>query len=134
MQILMKYSLVVAVGLTLLAFQHDVVNASIIRVDSIESTGTIINTFQDLNTRLKDGLVFQTGARYGEHFAGQTIDQLTVWDLVGGVPSVQLDLLVGAPSENLTVASDKDSRQLENQLEMVTSGQGSIAAAHETVE
>ena len=102
----MQYSSLRMAGLILLASYSLSVNAAIIRDDSAASNGTITNDFEGLVNGDKDSLVPQTGATYGEHFAGQTISQLVVWDVVGAAPSGPLDVQVGAASENLTVALD----------------------------
>jgi hypothetical protein len=103
----MQYSSLRLAGLILLASYSLSVNAAIIRDDTAASNGTITNDFQGLINGDKDSLVLQTGARYGEHFAGQTISPLLdVWDLVSAAPSGPLDVQVGTASENLTVALD----------------------------
>jgi len=101
-----KLHLLSAVCACLLASYSLSVNAAIIRDDTTASNGTITNDFEGLVNGDKDSLVLQTGATYGEHFAGQTISQLVVWDVVGAAPSGPLDVQVGAASENLTVALD----------------------------
>lgn len=63
-------------------------------------SGTIVNTFEDQGTGNVAGFITQSGATYGERFAGQTLVSAG-FDTLSGTPSNPLSLLA-----NSSVASN----------------------------
>ena len=91
-----------AVGLTLNA------QASIISDNTI--SGSIVNTFDDIELGVQDSLLTQTGATYGERFSGQTLSSQSIsiygdHDTLSGTPSAPLSLLAGSAGQNLFVGN-----------------------------
>lgn len=66
-------------------------------------SGSILNDFDDLSVGSTAGFYTQTGATYGERFAGQTLSGST-FDVLSGLPTTPLTLLAGSSaSENIGI-------------------------------
>src|SRR5687767_7873244 len=73
-------------------------NATIISDSTI--TGTVTNTFAGLPGGSVAGTISQTGATYGERFAGQTLGT------IGSMPGFTFDTLSGTPTGPLSVLAN----------------------------
>lgn len=56
-------------------------------------TGSVVNDFEALPVGKVAGLISQTGATYGERFAGQALSTVGGFDSLSGAPTVLLTLL-----------------------------------------
>jgi hypothetical protein len=64
------------------------------------AVGAIVNDFNSLATGNVAGLIAQTGATYGERFAGQTLSTAGAFDSLTGTPTAPLSLLANATAAN----------------------------------
>ena len=96
----MKKLLATAVLSSIAAFA----NAGVVVNNSAH--GTFVNKFEGLSTGNTAGLISQTGATYGERFAGQSLSTTGGFDALTGTPNSSLNLLANTVvGDNIGVLS-----------------------------
>jgi hypothetical protein len=97
-------------------------DATVISLNTI--VGTTTNTFDGLPLGNTAGLIDQTGATYGEHFAGQIVVEGPVFDTLAGTPTDPLTLVANPElANNIGIAvSDKIYGDFSNAI-----GEGALS-------
>ena len=92
----MKFKVLWIAGLMLAATAT--ANAGVVIDNTI--TGSITNNFDSLASGAVAGLISQSGAMYGERFAGQSLTEGPTFDVLSGTPSSTLTLLANSVLAN----------------------------------
>ncbi len=92
-------------------------------------SGSTVNTFDPGATGSVLGFITQTGATYGERFAGQTLATGTGFDVLSGTPTNPLTLLSNAvAADNIGLLSFGGSNVIYGDLS-ATVGEGAVSIA-----
>lgn len=101
-------------------------NATVIIDNAI--TGAITNNFNALASGFVTGLLSQTGATYGERFAGQVLTSPVGVDSLTGTPNNPLNVLANAtPSLNLGIISSGGSQVIYGVNRDTGAGEGAMS-------
>ncbi len=89
--------------------------------------GSTVNTFDPMAAGSVLGFIVQTGATYGESFAGQTLTQGPVFDTLTGTPNASLTLQSNAVAEdNIGILFFGSSNTLYGDLNSAV-GEGAVS-------
>ncbi|HAW75004.1 MAG TPA: hypothetical protein DCW74_04620 [Alteromonas australica] len=95
-------------------------------------SGSVTNDFEDLASGSTAGFFSQSGATYGEHFAGQTVSG-TTFDVLSGTPTVPLTLVAASSiDDNIGILTYLGSQTIFGDKSFAT-GEGAISILLDSV-